>query len=310
MNHLMICRAIARARRLTLCLLVFLVPATQTPSPARADTAVDVLLVLAADISRSLDERKFRLQREGYAEAITSPRVIRAIESGPNGRIAVCLVEWSGPLAQAVVVDWTVVANAVDARRLAERIREAPRLFMDRTAIGNAIDFSTRLFDKAPATSTRRVIDVSGDGTSNAGRSVLAARDDALTRGSRSTDWRYSRRHHCRATRGTRTRPAACSRGTRTTSSAAPAPLRWPRKASKPSARRSLRSSSRRSRRTAIPRECPERDDDTSRCIEAGRMSDTSQLFDRCRNSHRIPTDEHADEIVQHRAALTFDRRR
>jgi hypothetical protein len=182
-NHLMICRAIARARRLTLCLLVFLVPATQTPSPARADTAVDVLLVLAADISRSLDERKFRLQREGYAEAITSPRVVRAIESGPNGRIAVCLVEWSGPLAQAVVVDWTVVANAVDARRLAERIREAPRLFMDRTAIGNAIDFSTRLFDKAPATSTRRVIDVSGDGTSNAGRSVLAARDDALNQG-------------------------------------------------------------------------------------------------------------------------------
>ena len=139
--------------------------------------------MLAADISRSLDERKFRLQREGYAEAITSPRVLKAIESGPNGSIAVCLVEWSGPLAQAVIVDWTIVSNAADAHRLAARIREAPRMFMDRTAIGSAIDFSARLFEKAPATSPRRVIDVSGDGTSNAGRSVLAARDDAMSQG-------------------------------------------------------------------------------------------------------------------------------
>lgn len=163
--------------------LLALLSGALPPPPARAETTVDVLLVLAADISRSLDEHKFRLQREGYADAITSPRVLKAIESGPNGRIAVCLVEWSGPQAQAVIIDWTIIAGPADAHRLAARIREAPRLFMDRTAIGNAIEFSMRLFDKAPATSSRRVIDVSGDGTSNAGRSVLAARDDALSQG-------------------------------------------------------------------------------------------------------------------------------
>ncbi len=171
-------------RTIALALLTLLSAALpHATAAARADTTVDVLLVLAADISRSLDERKFRLQREGYAEAITSPRVLKAIESGPNGSIAVCLGEWSGPLAQAVIVDWTIVSNAADAHRLAARIREAPRMFMDRTAIGSAIDFSARLFEKAPATSPRRVIDVSGDGTSNAGRSVLAARDDAMSQG-------------------------------------------------------------------------------------------------------------------------------
>lgn len=183
MSNLVVCRIVTTVRRLTIFLLVLLLPATFARGPARADTTVDVLLVLAADISRSLDERKFRLQREGYADAITSSRVIKAIESGPNGSIAVCLVEWSGPLAQAVVVDWTIVANAADAQRLATRIREAPRLFRDRTAIGSAIDFSTRLFEKAPATSTRRVIDVSGDGTSNAGRSIEHARQAAIAAG-------------------------------------------------------------------------------------------------------------------------------
>lgn len=150
---------------------------------AKADDAVDLLLVLAADISRSLDEHKFRLQRQGYAAAITSPRVLKAIESGPNGRIAICFVEWSGPAAQAVLIDWTVVATRTDAEQLASRILQAPRLFMDRTAIGHAIDFSVQQLEKAPMRSTRRVIDLSGDGTSNAGRSVLEARDAALAKG-------------------------------------------------------------------------------------------------------------------------------
>lgn len=153
------------------------------PPPARAETDVDLLLVLAADISRSLDEQKFRLQRQGYAAALTSPRVLRAIESGPNGRIAICFVEWSGPAAQAVLVDWTIVATRAEAEQVAARILQAPRLFMDRTAIGNAIDFSVHQLEKATLRATRRVIDVSGDGTSNAGRSVLQARDAALDKG-------------------------------------------------------------------------------------------------------------------------------
>jgi hypothetical protein len=151
-------------------------------APARAED-VDVMLVLAADVSRSLDERKFRLQREGYAAAIVSQRVLKAIESGPLGRVAICFVEWSGPSAQALMVDWTIVANAGDAKLLAAKILEKPRPFMERTAIGNAIDYSVRLIEGAPVIASRRVIDVSGDGTSNAGRSVLAARDDALAKG-------------------------------------------------------------------------------------------------------------------------------
>ena len=141
------------------------------------------LLVLAADVSRSLDARKFKLQRDGYAAALTSPRVIKAIESGPAGRVAICFVEWSGPLGQAVMVDWTIIANAADAQRFAAKMLEAPRLFMDRTAIGSAIDYSVRLLATTPLQSSRRVIDVSGDGTSNAGRSVLDARTDALAKG-------------------------------------------------------------------------------------------------------------------------------
>ncbi len=151
--------------------------------PARTEGEVDLLLVLAADISRSLDHKKFTLQREGYAAALTSQRVLKAIESGPHGRIAICFVEWSGPMAQAVVVDWTIVAGAKDAENLAARILAAPRLFMDRTAIGHAIDFSVRQIESAPFRGTRLVIDVSGDGTSNAGRSVLQSRDEALAKG-------------------------------------------------------------------------------------------------------------------------------
>ncbi len=151
--------------------------------PARAETEVDLLLVLAADISRSLDQRKFQLQREGYATALTNPKVIQAIQSVPTGRIAICFVEWSGHTAQAVIVDWTVVGNLDQARLLAERIRAAPRLFAERTAIGSAIDYSVAQFDKSPFKASRRIIDVSGDGTSNVGRDVRAARDEAVAKG-------------------------------------------------------------------------------------------------------------------------------
>ena len=153
------------------------------PLSAKAEGEVDLLLVLAADVSRSVDAEKFKLQREGYAEALVLPRVLKAIGSGPAGRIAICLVEWSGPAAQAVMIDWTIVATAADARAFAARVREAPRMFMDRTAIGDAIDYSVRIFDTAPASSARRVIDVSGDGTNNAGRSLIEARDAALAKG-------------------------------------------------------------------------------------------------------------------------------
>lgn len=150
---------------------------------ALAEDEVDLLLVLAADISRSLDAVKFKLQREGYAAALTNPKVVAAIASVPTGRIAICFVEWSGANAQAVVVDWTSVGSAAETEALAQRILAAPRLFMERTAIGSAIEYSMTQFARSPFQSARRVIDVSGDGTSNAGVEVTVARDSAISQG-------------------------------------------------------------------------------------------------------------------------------
>jgi hypothetical protein len=144
------------------------------------DDQVDLLLVLAADISRSVDERKFRLQREGYASALVDPQVVRAMTGGPHGRIGLCFVEWASDGDQVVVIDWTAVGSEAAARGIAERIRDAPRAFMGRTAIGAAIDFAMTQLEHSPFRAQRRVIDVSGDGTNNSGRPVTMARDAAI----------------------------------------------------------------------------------------------------------------------------------
>ena len=163
--------------------LVAVLAASGFVRPALAEDTVELLLVLAADISRSVDVAKFKLQRDGYAAALTHPRVMGAIKSAPSGRIAICYVEWSGANAQAVVVDWASIGTAAEAQVYAEKIRAAPRLFMERTAIGAAIDFSVAQFDRSPFKAARRVIDVSGDGTNNIGRDVVAARAQALALG-------------------------------------------------------------------------------------------------------------------------------
>jgi hypothetical protein len=150
---------------------------------ARAAEPVDLLLVLAADVSRSVDQPKFQLQRQGYAAAIAHPRVLNAITSGPHQRIAISFVEWSGPTAQKVVIDWTVIGDAAAARRFGDLLLEAPRSFADRTSISAAIDFAAAHFDGAPYESSRRTVDVSGDGNNNSGREVTEARDAALARG-------------------------------------------------------------------------------------------------------------------------------
>lgn len=144
---------------------------------------VDLLLVLAADVSRSVDAPKFRLQREGYAAAITNRRVLQAIDSGPQQKIALLFFEWAGPGMQTVVIDWSIVGGLADAERLADQFRLKPRSFYDRTAIGSAIDFAAGLIGRAPFKAPRMVIDVSGDGTNNAGRDVLGARQAALDKG-------------------------------------------------------------------------------------------------------------------------------
>jgi hypothetical protein len=151
--------------------------------PARAAERVDLLLVFAVDVSRSIDAPKFQLQREGYVAAINNPRVIEAIRSGGTGRIAVCFVEWSGVTSQKLVIDWTVIRDAESARRFSDGIVEAPRSFADRTSISAGIDYAMQQLDRAPYEATRRTIDVSGDGTNNSGRDVTASRDEALAKG-------------------------------------------------------------------------------------------------------------------------------
>jgi hypothetical protein len=151
--------------------------------PARAAEKVDLLLVLAADVSRSVDHQKFLLQRDGYAAAVTDPRVLAAVKSGAYGRIALCFVEWSGIGSHQVVIDWALVADAASAAAFAARVKEAPRSFADRTSISGGIDFAVSLIERAPFASERRTIDVSGDGTNNSGRDVIAARDDAVAKG-------------------------------------------------------------------------------------------------------------------------------
>lgn len=145
---------------------------------------VDLLLVLAADASNSVDAREHLLQREGYASAITNPKVLRAImTSGRYGRIAVCYVEWSGPEAQELIADWTVIAGPADAARFGQRLRFAPRAFADRTSISAAIDFAMAQFWRSPYEAARRVIDISGDGTNTSGRDAAEARDEAIRDG-------------------------------------------------------------------------------------------------------------------------------
>jgi hypothetical protein len=152
--------------------------------PALAEDApVDLLLVLAADVSRSVDDKKFKLQRDGYAAAIADPRVVRAMTAGPAGRIALCFIEWASNGEQLVVIDWTAVGSAGDAEGIAGRVREAPRSFMGRTSISAAIDYAMAHLARSPFQAPRRVIDVSGDGTNNSGRPVTQARDEAIAAG-------------------------------------------------------------------------------------------------------------------------------
>jgi hypothetical protein len=150
---------------------------------ARAAEEVDLLLVMSSDVSRSIDAPKFKLQRDGYAAAIVNPRVIEAIRSGALGKIAVSFVEWSGVGAQKVVIDWTVIRDEASAKDFSAQVIEAPRAFADRTSISGGIDFAMAQLARSPYQANRHTIDVSGDGTNNAGRDVTDARDEALAQG-------------------------------------------------------------------------------------------------------------------------------
>ena len=153
-------------------------------APAAAAEQVDLELVLAADASGSIDEGEIRLQREGYAAAITSGEILDAIGVGYLGRIAVTYVEWGDQDSQEVVVPWTVVDGPASASAFADRLLDTPRLAFGRNAIGSVIDFSQRQIEGNAFDGERRVIDVSADSSYSWGGVPLAlARDRAIASG-------------------------------------------------------------------------------------------------------------------------------
>jgi hypothetical protein len=158
--------------------------ASLTPGLARAQTPVDLQLVLAVDASGSVDQRRFNLQKQGYVAAFQNPKVLNAIQSGAYQSIAVTMFQWTGPLLQSEVIPWMIIRDAASAQAVSRAIDAVPRrIFGGGTSISGAIDFGVTRFARGELESDRKVIDISGDGANNGGRSASRARDDAVSLG-------------------------------------------------------------------------------------------------------------------------------
>ena len=178
-----VCRMTRTLYRLSLGFAALLV-ALWLGTRAEAQTdRVDLQLVMAVDISLSMDYDELKLQRAGYAAAFRDPELQRLIASGPNQRIAVAYFEWAGRSVQKLIVDWTVIDSAGAANAFSDRLESAPISRERMTSISAAMDFAGQLFDASPYQSARRVLDVSGDGPNNSGRPVTVARDALLAKG-------------------------------------------------------------------------------------------------------------------------------
>ncbi|HQS10496.1 MAG TPA: DUF1194 domain-containing protein [Xanthobacteraceae bacterium] len=170
-----------RAPALWLAVLSLLMLA---PIPAAAaDLPVDVQLVLAVDVSFSMDPDEQALQREGYASALVSAEFLDALRLGPNGRIALSYMEWAGEHEQKLILPWQVIDGPASARMVSEEIRAAPLRRVYRTSISSGLLFAADLFKDGGFRPLRKVIDVSGDGVNNQGGPVEQARDQVVARG-------------------------------------------------------------------------------------------------------------------------------
>ncbi len=161
----------------------FLVLLLMNGTSLAAKEYVDLELVLAVDVSRSMDQEEQRLQRQGYVDAFRNVLVQKAIQSGPNGRIAVTYVEWAGHPIQSVVIPWRILGSKADALAFANELAAKPISRARRTSISAALMKSVELFKASPVEGLRRVIDVSGDGANNSGGPVEAARDRTVASG-------------------------------------------------------------------------------------------------------------------------------
>jgi hypothetical protein len=148
-----------------------------------AKTDVDVALILAVDVSYSMDMDELAIQREGYAQAIVSPDFLQALKSGPSGKVAVTYFEWAAANDQKIIIPWRVIDGPESADAVANEIMKTPVRRASRTSISGAINFAMPLFDDSPYRGLRRVIDISGDGPNNNGVPVTTARDAALAKG-------------------------------------------------------------------------------------------------------------------------------
>ena len=172
-----------RRRLLPVMLLWLLSAAALVPrGPLQAQETIDLELVLAVDISGSMDTEEQRVQRQGYVDALRHPDVIQAIRNGAYGKIAVTYVEWAGTEFQFVTVPWTIVEGAELAEQLAQQIAEVPLRRYRGTSISAALGFAASLFEESGYQGLRRVIDVSGDGANNMGPAVAPVRDAVVDR--------------------------------------------------------------------------------------------------------------------------------
>jgi hypothetical protein len=145
--------------------------------------SVDVELILAVDVSYSMDMDELAVQREGYAQAIVSKEFLQALKSGPNGKVAITYFEWAATGDQKIIIPWRVIDGPETADAVSEEIMKTPVRRASRTSISGAINFAMPLFDENPYRGLRRVIDISGDGPNNNGPPVTGARDAALAKG-------------------------------------------------------------------------------------------------------------------------------
>ncbi len=148
-----------------------------------AKATVDVELILAVDVSYSMDMDELAIQREGYAQAIVSKEFLQALKSGPNGKISITYFEWAASSDQKVIIPWRLIDGPETADAVSAEIMKTPVRRASRTSISGAIYFAIPLFDEDPYHGLRRVIDISGDGPNNNGAPVTGARDEALSKG-------------------------------------------------------------------------------------------------------------------------------
>jgi Protein of unknown function (DUF1194) len=160
-------------------------PRSPLPLADNSPTAVsvDVELVLAVDVSYSMDPEEQALQREGYIAGITSREFMQALRSGHHGKVAVTYFEWAGPYDQKIIVPWRLIDGPEAADAFANELARAPYRRASRTSISGALSFAKPLFDGSGYRGFRRVVDVSGDGANNSGTFVTLVRDDVLAAG-------------------------------------------------------------------------------------------------------------------------------